>query len=131
MQNINVNALQFYTTQNLEVPPEGPKAVALPALDFTVTNQYSLNMQSFQQNKQFSAVQAMFIDNSQNGSQLVIQVQGSPFALNVAPNRQAYLTILAPNPANILFSSNGAATSFVMLLNFPVVNHDWPAVTGA
>lgn len=128
---INAGNQPYYSVLNLEPPPEGPKVLPLPAMDFSAASAYSINLQSFQQNRQFSAVQGIFVDNSANNGTVAVNfVPGSP-SLKVAPNRQAYLTALCPNPPNLTITSTGNGVVYIELLNFPVVNHDWPAVTGA
>jgi len=130
MQRINQQALTFQTVNCQTVPPEGPRTVPL-ILDFSQTSTYSLSLQNMMSRNFISMIQGIFVDNSANGSPIQINVPTTGQTLQVAPNRQAYLVLLCPNPVSLNFSSNGGIAVNVTLLNFPVTNHEWPAITGA
>jgi hypothetical protein len=77
-------------------------------------------------------IQGIFLDNSANGTTLAVSFEGAGQVIKIAPNRQGYRIVLCPNPVNqITFTSTGGVAVSVNLLNFPVTNSDWPAITGA
>lgn len=125
MSRINSTNLQFYSVQCLEVPPEGPIAVPLPTLDWSVSSEYDVNLQSFEQRGFVSQIQAIFIDNSANGGNFIVTCPNTGQQLNIKGNSQAYLLLLAPNPTILQFTSNGGGVTKVALLNFPVTNAVW------
>ncbi len=114
----------YFTVTNLAVPCEGPRVQPL-LLDFSVGPFYSIDLQNTQALKQFSMVQAVFIDNKDNANSITIANQITGQAITIGANKQAYLNILCPNPAQLTFQSNGGVVVKVDLLNFPVTNCVW------
>jgi hypothetical protein len=128
---VNQQALSFHNVNGQKIPDEGPKSVGVP-LDFSATDTYTLDLQNVIQRGFMSMVQGVYIDNSLNGSTLSISFGGTSQVIKIAPNRQGYRMVLCPNPANqIVFFTTGGVALNVQLLNFPVTNSDWPAITGA
>lgn len=124
---VNPNSLSHYTTQNLQVPCEGPTMVPVP-MDFGANLSYLINLQNFTALLRMSLVQAVYIDNADNAAQIVLTVQGSGQRIIMGPNKQGYRNILCPNPVNIVVASTGGVTATVILLNFPVTNAEWTVV---
>lgn len=124
MSNIDYNQLRQFSVNGQMVPPEGSRAVPIN-LDFTSNVTYSLDLQNFIARNLISMVQAIFVDNSANASQLQIKMPNSGQMLVVPPNSQAYLAMLAPNPASFSFVSMGGVLVPILLLNFPVTNCVW------
>jgi len=106
------------------VPPEGSRAVPL-TLDFTNQAAYTLDLQNFIARNLISMVQAVFVDNSANASPLSIVMQNSGQTIVIPPNAQAYMSVLAPNPAYFNFLTQGGVVVNVTLLNYPVTNCVW------
>jgi len=128
---VNQQALSFQSVNAQKIPDEGPKSVSVP-LDFSQSTVYTLDIQNLIQRSFITMVQGVFLDNSANGSTLEISFGSSGQNIKIAPNRQGYRIVLCPNPANqIVFTSTGGVSVTVILLNFPVTNSDWPAITGA
>jgi hypothetical protein len=130
VSNLNLSQLAFYSVQSLQVPPEGPLAIPI-LLDFSVANEYDLNLQNLESRGFISGIQGVFIDNSLNAASFTLQFNGTNQSIKVAPNRQGYFAVLCPNPSSLSFKTTGGVIVNVDLLNFPVVTHDWPTVTGA
>lgn len=128
---INQQGLSVQSVNAQKIPDEGPKSIAV-GLDFSLDTQFTLDLQNLIQRNFISMVQGVFLDNSANGSQLEVKFAGTGQSIKIAPNRQGYRIVLCPNPVNsIAFSSTGGVPVTVILLNFPVTNSDWPAITGA
>jgi hypothetical protein len=116
-----------YTVMGATVPPEGPRAIAIP-LDFTQTQNYTLDLQNIQQRNFFSMIQGLFVDNSQNPSSLTINFPNTGQNLIFEAGQQAYIGTLCQNPAKVQFMSAGdVAGVMVYILNYPVTNDVWQA----
>jgi hypothetical protein len=128
---LNQQSLSTQSVNAQKIPDEGPKSIAL-SLDFSQATQYTLDLQNLIQRNFISMIQGIFLDNSANPATLSVQFAGTGQTIKIAPNRQGYRIVLCPNPVNsIAFTSTGGVPVSVNLLNFPVTNSDWPAITGA
>jgi hypothetical protein len=128
---INQQGLSTQSVNAQKIPDEGPKSIAIP-LDFSQGTQYTLDLQNLIQRNFISMIQGIFLDNSANNATLSVQFASTGQTIKIAPNRQGYRIVLCPNPVNsITFTSTGGVAVSVNLLNFPVTNSDWPAITGA
>lgn len=128
---VNQQALSFQSVNGQKIPDEGPKSITVP-LDFSLGTTFTLDLQNIMQRGFMSMVQGLYLDNSLGGSTLSVTFGSTNQNIKIAPNRQGYRMVLCPNPVNNItfFSTSGVAVS-VNLLNFPVTNSDWPAITGA
>lgn len=124
--SLNPKSLSFYSVQNLAVPCEGPRAIPL-ILDFSLNPSYSLGLQNTQALQLVSQIQAIFVDNSASNSAIVILCPISGQKVSIGGGKQAYVNLLCPNPAQLIFSSGGGVAVQVELLNFPVTNCVWSA----
>lgn len=124
MPFINYEALRQFSVNGQMVPPEGSRAVPL-TLDFTATTEYILDLQNFIARNLISMVQAVFVDNSANASPFLLNIPNSGQTLVIPSNSQAYLSVLAPNPAYFDFQTQGGVLVPVTLLNYPVTNCVW------
>lgn len=106
------------------MPPEGSRAVPL-TLDFTNVTLYVLDLQNFIARNLISMVQAIFVDNSANASPISINMPNSSQTIIIPSNAQAYMSVLAPNPAQFNFATQGGVVVPVTLLNYPVTNCVW------
>ena len=121
--SLNQQVTSYFSVQGLQVPPEGPKAIPL-ILDFSVTNEYDLNLQNMVQRNFISQVQALWVDNSANASSLTINFPGLQSVI-IGGGRQGYVNVLCPNPPVMSFVSAGGVISKIVLLNYPVTNATW------
>jgi hypothetical protein len=122
--DLNPKNLTTYTTQNLAVPCEGPRAIPL-MIDFSLNPSYSINLQNTSALQSISQIQAFFVDNSLNASVLNISNPQNGQNIIIPPGKQAYLNVVCPNPAQLIFTSSGGVKVFMDLLNFPVTNCVW------
>jgi len=98
--------------------PEGPKTLPV-VLPFTSSvTSITLNLLTLLNSGQMSSVQSAFVDNSENTQQLSITSQLTGQTNVVPPESQAWVTILAPNQAQLTFASTGAVPVTVQLCNF-------------
>jgi len=105
-------------------PPEGAKAIPIP-LDFTTNATYSLDYGDLMQQRNFSMVQSLYVDNGANGSAVIIAMNGTGQSITFPANSQGYVSVLLQNPVKIDFTSAGLTAVKVFLLNFPVAGHIW------
>lgn len=106
------------------MPCEGAKAVTAQ-LNFVTNAAYLVDLTSLFNNSQFSALQTLYIDNTQNTSPITAVVAGSNQSLTIPAGRGGYFPVIAVNPPKVLFSSAGAFTVFVALLNFYLPGQIW------
>ncbi len=121
--SLNQQVTSYFSVQGLQVPPEGPKAIPL-ILDFSITNEYDLNLQNMVQRNFISQVQALWVDNSANADSLTINFPGLQSVI-IGGGRQGYVNVLCPNPPVMSFVSAGGVISKIVLLNYPVTNATW------
>jgi len=124
MSLIDASNLFARDCSNQAAPPDGPKAIPV-SLDFSALATYTLDYSNAQNLGKFSMLQAVYVDNSTNGSAVSITVTGTGQVLTVPANSQAYLPILVGNPIFLTFTSNGNVSVTVFLLNFPVAPAIW------
>lgn len=131
MPSVDTSQLSVQSVNAQMIPDEGPKSISV-GLDFSLFSSYTLDLSNFIQRNRISMIQGVFMDNSGGGSTLEIDFSNTGQKMKIAPNRQGYRMVLCPNPANnITFTSTAGVPLTVILLNFPVTNSDWPAITGA
>lgn len=119
---LDSNQLIQCNLKNQTVPPEGPLSVPI-RLDFTVDTTFSLDYTP--QQKAFSILQGIYIDNRANGSAIQLDVAGTGQTITCPANSQGYFTVLSTNPIKLTFTSLGGVALNVFLLNFPVSNAVW------
>lgn len=122
--NINTKSLAVYSTSNLLLPAEGPRAIPL-LLDFSVSPSFSLNLQNSEALKRLTMIQGVYIDNALGTANVKVYCPITGQVIVVAPGHQAFKTLFCPNPAAIMFSSDSGIVLKFQLTNFPVVNDDW------
>jgi hypothetical protein len=122
--NLNQQISQYYSVTDLQVAPEGPRAVPV-ILDFTQTPEYDLDLQNVMQRNFLSMVQAFYVDNFGNSASLVINIPNTNQYIYTKAGAQRYVMALCPNPARLRFISTGNVKVTVYLLNFPVTNEEW------
>lgn len=130
---IATNNLRFYSVQNLQCAPEGPRGVPLN-LDFSLTTTYSLDLASAQANLLITLIQAFYYDNSASNVVLTFYFPDSDQSITVPAGSQGYMNCLCPGntqegTARINFISTSGNSIKIKLLNFPVINYIWQ-VTG-
>lgn len=111
-------------------PRTGSKAMLIE-LDFAQQNPIDINLVFDQQSLKLEFVQAIYVDNSDNPSQLVCDFRNTQQVEIIPPGWQGYIPVLAsPDNAVVVFTSTLVGESLVVpvqLLNFPVPACLWPA----
>lgn len=117
---------------NGAVPCEGTKAFPFK-LDFTVGNAYVIDMTQSYLNKQFSTLQCVYIDNSDNASDLDIICNATDQRVSCPAGSQGYFPLLAPSPPKFVVQTSGSLLLEIIFLNFYIPPGLWanaPASAG-
>lgn len=121
--NIDPNSLRFLAVGQVVEPCD--YKVAPISLDFTATNQYTLNLQNMQSRDFVGMIRALWVDNGLNSSILFINNPVSNQTVQVPPLSQGYVSVLCPNPASFVFTSAGNVITQVQLLNYEITDIFW------
>jgi hypothetical protein len=117
--------IQLTPTTQTHLPPcEGYRAAPF-LLDFNVGADYLIDFTQPQQNKQFTTIQTVYVDNSLNTSDLVIAVEGTQQRQVVPKNTCGYFVLVAPTPTKVRLSSSGAFVIPVQFLNYYIPPTVW------
>lgn len=110
---------------NAQVPSEGPKGLGVVA-PFTVdTPVFEINLLLTQSQRFMSGVQSVFVDNSQNGSDVTINCQTLNQNLTIPSNSQAYLPLLVAKNDVLTVSSIGEVSVSFIFCNIPLPAAVW------
>lgn len=105
---------------NAMVPKEGPKGAPIP-LQFTTSETSFVLKQLLTQSLQFmTMVQGAYVDNSQNPQALYITASVINHTIKIKAGYSGFIPLLAPRNCDLTFTSSGAASVVVTLLNTPV-----------
>jgi hypothetical protein len=122
--NVPVPNLGIIAPMNGQVPCEGAKCIPA-SLNFATNASYLLDLTPFYQNKQFTTLQTIYVDNTQNTAALTITINGTNQTIVVPAGSGGYFPVLAMQPPKLTFASTGAFTVFVALLNFYLPGQVW------
>jgi hypothetical protein len=119
---------------NQQIPSEGTKAIPM-LLDFTLANQFTLDLTNIQQRGFLSMVQSLYIDNSTSDIPLQIFINGSQMVVVAKGRTQGWYTVMCPNPVKFAFScpggpgfdvTTGRYGIRVYFCNVPIPGVVWP-----
>lgn len=118
-----------FAIQNGAVPCEGTKAFPFN-LDFTGgKNAYAIDLTAQYQQKQFTTLQTVWIDNSANASPLEIIANTTNQVIVAPPMSQGFYAILQPTPPKFQVQTNGGIVLQIILLNFYIPPFMWQIPT--
>lgn len=129
MVSVAQNFLGNFKLPNGEMPCEGTKAFPV-VLDFTAANAYLVDFTQQYQQKQFTTVQCVFIDNSENSDDLDVICQTTKAVITAPPFSQGFYTLLQPSPPVFQVQSNGNLVVEIVFLNFYVPPTVWENING-
>jgi hypothetical protein len=125
---LNADQLVNLALDNQQIPSEGSKSVAV-LLDFTQSNQFTLDLTNIQQRGFLSMIQTLFIDMSASDVPMNILVNGSRQNLVAKGRTQGYYCVLAPNPVKLTFTCAGGPLGVVVyFINVPIPGAVWPTI---
>ncbi len=111
---------------NGSVPCEGTKILPF-SLDFTAgPTSYSIDFTQVFQQKQFSTLQTVWIDNSENNDPLSIVCNTSNQIITAPARSQGYYALLQPTPGRVLVQTAGSLVITIIFLNFYIPPTVWP-----
>jgi hypothetical protein len=87
-------------------------------LDFTTTNAYLVDFTQQYTQKQFTTLQCVYIDNSQNLDELSVIVNGTNQTITAPPQSQGFYEVLATSSPKFNIETNGNLIVQVIFLNF-------------
>lgn len=121
-----------YVTQavlNNKFPCDGPQVVNLN-LDFSTAIQNIADLTNLVQRGLISDVQALYIDNSQNGNPISVLVNITNQTLTVPAGAQAYLPALTQQPTYTFTTGAVGDVVRAFALNIPVLPCVWDTAQG-
>lgn len=112
---------------NGPIPREGPKCIPV-ALAFATNNTYTIDFTLLWNRGAITELQAVYIDNSLNGSPVSLNVNGSNQTITAPPQSQGIYPIFCPNPPKFTAQSAGGVNVGMQFLNVPVTCLTWSSV---
>lgn len=126
--NIDQTQIQFVPLQNqLMVGKRGPVGARI-VMDFASAPEYDLDMQNVQSRALFDLCQTIYVDNSQGGAALRIEIAGSGQVVIVPNLLQGYFNVLCPNPIRMKFTCSGGQVITVILCDVAIPGATWSTV---
>lgn len=112
--------------KNQMIPDEGPKAIPLGPIDFSVNSTYEYDLSILTNQKKIAFIQGFYVDNSENENELVITSSVSQQVLKVPALFQGYFPFFASNPPRFTISTTVAAiTVKLWAYNVPISPMCW------
>jgi hypothetical protein len=121
-----VSNLGILPAMNGIVPCEGAKCIPFTA-DFSAAAEYDFNFTPLQQQGQISTIQCVYVDNTGNGSNLVLTVGGTQQTITVPKNSAGFFTIIAPQYTTVKATTAGMVAVYLAFLNFYIPPIVWAA----
>lgn len=113
-----------FPTLNGSLPCEGTKVFPFN-LDFNAANAYNIDLtQAFNQ-KQFTTLQTVYIDNALNPSSLEIICSTTGQQIIAPPFSQGFYIMLQPSPPKFSVQTSGVLVLEIILLNFYIPPAVW------
>lgn len=123
------NAPASFPVVNGAIPCEGTKAFPV-VLDFTAANAYLIDFTQQYAQKQFTTVQTVFIDNSENASDFDLICTTTGQTITAPPFSQGYYALLQPSPPKFQAQSAGNLVMEIIFLNFYIPPTVWENING-
>lgn len=122
-----IGSLPVFNALTGLLPCEGAKGLSYSA-DFSAAQEYDFDFTIQYQNKVFTAIQCVWIDNADSASVAILIVNGSGQRIVAPANSQGYYTLLATSPPKFQFLSAGGVIVPIDFLNFYVPPTVWKTV---
>lgn len=107
------------------LPTGSPRALRR-LIPLSTTTPYSFDLYQEGAKGDINNIQAIFIDNSQNGSPVTVTVSGTQLRLILPPQWQGILPLFSTTDPKIVVTSAGAVDIPIHLLNVPLPFMAWP-----
>ena len=109
-------------------PKEGYESETVD-LDFSVANSIDVDLSVQQGKGNFSAVQTVYVNNSQNASPVNITMTQTNQVIVAPPQSCGYYNLLQPTPPRLNFTSAGGVLVRVQCMNFYLPGVVWSAIS--
>ena len=109
---------------NGALPCEGTKAFPFK-LDFSATNAWLIDLTPQWQQKQFTTLQCVWMDNSLGDENLEIICDVTEQSIICPPRSQGFFELLQPVPPKFMVQTNDTITKQIILLNFYIPPQTW------
>lgn len=126
MVNVTPQIQQVGVINSL-VPAEGPKVLTVP-LPFGTATIVNVDLTQAYENKSFSFVQCLYLDNSLNASGVTLSIQGTAQTFTCPPGSIGAYSVIAAIRAKMTFQSAGGVNLNALLLNVPLPADVWYGV---
>jgi len=123
----NVTNAGLNSVMNNEIPCEGTKAITYTA-DFSLSSNFVFDLTQQFNNKQFTSLQTIYVDNSANAANnLIVTIGTTGQTVTIPPKFVGYIPVIATNPPVISFTTAATGKVYIALLNFYVPGQSWLA----
>lgn len=113
-------ANNFFSTNNMTLPPEGPRVVPFN-LDMAVLTEYDVDLTELVNGGFISFISGAWIDNSANSHDVFIQANGTYQNIIFPANKQGWIPIHSVNPPKFKVSQSALGDLIqIQFVNFPV-----------
>ncbi len=119
-----VSNLSIQNALNGQLPCEGAKVLPY-IMDFAASVQYDFDLTQQYNQGSFSSVQGFYIDNTGNGSTVVVTVDQTQQTIVVPAGKSGFFIMLMPSPPKLSARSAGAVSVYIGLINFYVPPIVW------
>ncbi len=104
----------LYVAGRLTADQESPNKVSVAKdLDFTTPASYELDFTTVNQDKVFGIIKSMFLDNTDNPSEIVVSVSSTQQKFTIPAFSEGYFSIIAAQQSRVKLDSDGGATSTI------------------
>lgn len=111
----------LYVAGRLTADQESPNKVSVARdLDFSGPSSYELDFTTVNQDKVFGIIKSMFLDNTDNPSEIVVSVSSTQQKFTIPAFSEGYFSIIAAQQSRVRLDSDGGATSTIT-----AVFHNW------
>lgn len=119
MSSVQTQSELMIGINNAMVPKEGPKTIPVN-VDLRTAVSALVDLTNQQMQQKISFIQSLWVDNSQNTAEVLIQADTSNQVLRIPAGAQVYTPILLPIPPRVTVSSVGAVIIPIQFLNVPM-----------
>lgn len=111
----------FFSTNNMSLPPEGPRVVPFN-LDMGAATEQVADLTNQVQSNYVSFISGLWADNLDNAQDVIMLVSGTNQRVEIPANSQIFVPILSTNPPIFNFTQNALGGMLrVFFVNFPVL----------
>lgn len=123
---VNIAALGNLNVLNNPREPSEGRRIIPATLDFTAETQFDFDLASIFNNKTFTQLQTLYVDNSLNQNDATILMRSSGQSIPVAKNTAGYYTLFANAPPKFsIISTSSAVKVGIAMMNWYVEPFTW------